>query len=45
MSSTPAMAQAADTISAYWAPTVATTTVVTSGPVTKISSIITESSA
>ena len=39
------MAQAPETIRAYWAPTVATTNVVTSGPVTKISSISTESSA
>jgi len=41
----PPSTQAAETARAYSGPTVATTTVVSSGPTTKISSIITESSA
>ena len=41
----PPSTQAAEIASAYWGPTVATVTVVSSGPVTKISSISTESSA
>ncbi len=41
----PSSTQPADTISAYWGPTVATTSVVSSGPITKTISIITESSA